>query len=70
MASPIFLPTRKVDEALRDAVPLPAPLPALLAGAFESVVARVGPVGYIDPREPELVAPGSLGAWLDLDELG
>jgi hypothetical protein len=70
MASPIFLPTRKVDEALRDAVPLPAPLPALLAGAFDSVVARVGPVGYVEPREPELVAPGSLGAWLDLDELG
>lgn len=67
-ASPVFLPAKKVDEALRDAVPLPAPLPALLANAFAAMTARVGPRVMPPPRDAELVAPGSLGASLDRDE--
>lgn len=62
--SPVFLPTRKVEEALRDAVALPAPLPSLLAGAFFAVVGRLGsPGAATQGPAPELVAPGSLGLW-------
>ncbi|HUF33483.1 MAG TPA: hypothetical protein VMN58_09785 [Acidimicrobiales bacterium] len=59
---PIFLPSRKVEEALRDAVGIPAPLPGLLAGAFHATLERVGPATTVAPVEPELVTPGSLGA--------
>ena len=60
--TPVFLPSRRVEEALRDAVALPAPLPTLLAGAFEAALARLGPCGLASGPEPVLVAPGSLGA--------
>jgi hypothetical protein len=69
--SPLFLPPRRVEEALRDAVPLPAPLPSLLAGAFHAVVDRVGitePIGT--PATPTFtrVTPGSIGSWPDDDD--
>jgi hypothetical protein len=60
----VFLPTRPVDAALRDGAPVPAPLPGLVAGAFEAVRGRVGPRSR--GADPELVgvpvAAGSLGA--------
>ena len=68
MPSPIFLPERRVDEALRDGVRLPSSLTAPLAGAFTAVAeglpprrAATGP----GSREPLLVAPGSLGRWAE-----
>ena len=61
-APPVYLPERRVEEALRDAVPLPAPLPSLLAGAFSATMARAGAHGHRRHPEPVLVAPGSLGA--------
>ncbi len=66
--APLFLPSRRVEEALRDAVGLPAPLPSLLAGAFLAVVDRLGPSNPVAAAvEPvlERVVPGSLGAWND-----
>jgi hypothetical protein len=63
--SPIFLPSRRVEEAVRDVVAMPAPLPATLAGAFEATLGRLGPASTGRPAEPELVAPGSLGGWCD-----
>jgi hypothetical protein len=68
--SPVFLPSRRVEEAMRDAVALPSPLPALLAGAFEATLTRLGPAQAPAPSEPELVVPGSLGAWVDEEEAG
>jgi hypothetical protein len=67
VAAPLFLPGRKVDEAMRDAVPLPPPLPGLLAAAFDVVVQRVGarPVVHEPEPEPELVSPGSIGGWFE-----
>jgi MinD-like ATPase involved in chromosome partitioning or flagellar assembly len=62
--APVFLPVRKVEEALRDAVPLPAPLPALLAGGCEAVLSRPARGGRPAPG-PERVEPGSLGAWYE-----
>lgn len=42
LASPVFLPERKVEQALRDAAPLPAPLPETLVGAVRAVATRAG----------------------------
>jgi hypothetical protein len=61
-AAPVFLPPRRVEEALRDAVRLPAPLAPVLAGAFRATVERTGPVSSRSP-EPVPVVPGSLGSW-------
>lgn len=68
--APVFLPSRRVEEAVRDAVALPAPLPATLAGACHAVLAQVGPAG--EPAAPVLqrVAAGSLGTWSDDDDGG
>ncbi|MDQ3145493.1 MAG: hypothetical protein M3R01_00915, partial [Actinomycetota bacterium] len=63
-ASPIFLPTRSVEDALRDAVGLPAPLPSIVAGAFVAVRRQLGPPSSPSPDPgPERVLPGSLGRW-------
>ena len=60
---PVFLPRRRVDEALRDGVALPDPLPALVAGGYAAVLARVGAEEPAGLRLPERVRPGQLGAW-------
>lgn len=57
----VFLPARRVEEAMRDAVKLPAPLAPLLAGAFLAIVERAGRRPHRTEPEPVLVAPGSLG---------
>ncbi len=62
LASPVFLPRRKVDAALRDGAPVPAPLGPLLAGAvhgtYKRNLRRVTDVAVLQP-----VMPGSLGTW-------
>lgn len=63
MASPLFIPHRNVEHALRDVVRLPAPLPAAMTGAYHAVLKRVGAHNEPLVREPELVIPGSLGTW-------
>jgi hypothetical protein len=65
LPGPVFLPARRVEEALRDAVALPAPLPSALAGAFVGVVGRAGRRAVPEAREPEPVQPGSLGRWTE-----
>jgi hypothetical protein len=61
LPSPVFLPERRVDDALRDGVRLHPSLTAPLAHAFEAIVRRA------EPRAPasgyQRVAPGSLGHW-------
>ena len=66
--APIFLPSKRVEEAMRDVVPIPAPLPTTLAGAFEATIARLGSASAPAPAEPELVRPGSLGGWYGEEE--
>lgn len=61
LAPVLFLPSRRVDDAVRDGLPVPAPLPSLAAGACSAVLNRLGPRVFPTTR-PELVAPGSLGA--------
>jgi hypothetical protein len=67
VAAPVFLPARRVEGALRDAVPLPAPLPGRVAGAFHAVLEREGRRPVPPPPAPVPVAPGSLGSWPDTD---
>ncbi|MFA9432660.1 hypothetical protein [Egicoccus sp. AB-alg2] len=63
LVSPLHLPARRVDEALRDGVALPAPLPSLLARAVEALAQRAAPAGTDDDAEPARLAPGSLSAF-------
>lgn len=58
LAAPLFVPERNVDDALRDGVRLPAAVVDPLVGAVRALGSRVAL-----PRQPEPVAPGSLGAW-------
>jgi MinD-like ATPase involved in chromosome partitioning or flagellar assembly len=59
MPAPTHLPERKVDEALRDGVALPKPLPATLARAVAAVLDRAR-VRARPSAAPERVVPGSL----------
>lgn len=61
--SPVFVPTRRIDAAWRDGVPLPSPLPELLTGAYLAVAARERDVAVAGAR----VVPGSLGLVDTLD---
>jgi hypothetical protein len=61
LAGPIFLPDRRIEEALRDGVRLPSALTAPLAGALRAVAERARPRTAADTPEP--VRPGSLGHW-------
>ena len=63
LASPLFLPERRVDEALRDGVRLPATLTNPLARCFHAVLDRAGARTSGPSDEPQLITPGTLGAW-------
>jgi hypothetical protein len=61
--SPIFLPDKRVDDALRDGARLPTGLTGPLAGAFAAVVSRSQSLGDRPRAEGRPVKPGSLGSW-------
>ena len=64
MPSPLFLPSRPVDDAVHDGMPMPSPLPARLAAAVLAVRDLAGS----RPRQqagPSRVAPGTLGSFAD-----
>lgn len=67
---PVYLPPRRVEQALRDGVALPAPLGPLLAGAVRATYARNPPRGGTAPPAPQPVVPGSLGTWAGEDDIG
>lgn len=70
LPSPIFLPDRRIEEALRDGMRMPSSLGAPVAAAVRAVMERArssasdalsgGPAGDVGP---EPVKPGSLGHW-------
>lgn len=60
-SAPVFLPARRVAEALRDGVGVPAPIPVTLARACRSLLMRAQTP--VVAAVPERVIPGSLGAW-------
>jgi hypothetical protein len=61
LAPPLFLPDRRIEEALRDGTRLPGGIAAPLVGAVAAVAGRAraaeGATG------PEPVRPGTLGLW-------
>jgi hypothetical protein len=62
VASPIFLPERRIEECLRDGVRLPSQMTAPLTGAVQAVLVRSGGrTRHV--AGPELVTPGSIGHW-------
>ena len=63
LASPVFLPSRRIEPALRDSTLLPGPLGPLLAGAVRGTWGRTPRRGGAQLSEPQRVAPGSLGTW-------
>ena len=72
LCGPIFLPDRRIDDALRDGVRLPREIVAPLTGAWLAVTARPVPLMTGTPtmsgmEQPQRVAAGSLGVWSDLD---
>lgn len=73
LASPLFLPDRPVDGALRDGVRLPRQLTAPLATAAIAVCDHAGrataTAAGVSP-EPVRVAPGSLTDWADDEGAG
>jgi hypothetical protein len=69
LASPLYLgDRRRVDPAGFDAARPPASWGDQLATAVEALMARVGTAATTSADEPEPVAPGSLGSWLDTEE--
>lgn len=69
LPSPVFLPRRRVDAALRDGVAMPAPLPDLLVGAVGHVLDR----NRLDlpasaAAAPRRVVPGSLSMFTSSQE--
>lgn len=67
VATPLLLPERRVEEAFRDGTRLPAPLPALLAGAFGAVTSHRRTDAPAEPV-PVRVQPGSLATWSAPDD--
>jgi hypothetical protein len=63
LPAPTHLPERRVDEALRDGVALPGPLPQILARAATAVLDRTGRLPQPAPQDPTPVAPGSLSTF-------
>jgi hypothetical protein len=63
LAGPLFLPRRKVEEALRDGARLPNPLPQMLAAAWRAGRDRGKATRPQAGVVPERVRPGTLGSW-------
>lgn len=64
LTAPVFLPERRVDEALRDGARLPEALCAPLGAAFEQVSTKLGAPSR-PASTPQPVMPGALGHWAD-----
>ena len=64
-ATPVWVPERRVDDAVRDGTPLPHQVVAPLVGAVEAILARTAPAPTAVPACGVLVAPGSIGTWSD-----
>jgi hypothetical protein len=64
--SPVFLPDKRIDDALRDGLPLPFALSAPVVGAVRAVLDATADLA--PPHdEPTPITPGSLGAWTGQD---
>jgi hypothetical protein len=66
VANPVFVPERRVEEAFRDGLALPAAVCDPLVGGVQAILRRVADAS---PANPQAVAitPGSLGSWSEQD---
>ncbi len=67
LPSPVFLPRRRVDAALRDGVGIPGPLPDLLVGAVRHLLDGFDAVEPASAT-PRRVVPGSLSMFTSSQE--
>lgn len=63
LASPVFLPERRIDDALRDGVPLPPAFVQPLLSGWRAALSRSGRAPTRSTDQPRKVEPGSRGAW-------
>lgn len=68
LASPVHLPERKVEDALREGIPLPGALVEPVTRAARAVADRLADTAPPDTG-PARVVPGSLGTWAEDPEL-
>lgn len=61
-ATPVFVPSRGVEDVLRDGVALPAAVTTPLVGGFRATMERAGELAAA-ATEPRLVVPGTVGSW-------
>jgi hypothetical protein len=66
VTNPVFLPERKVEEALRDGLVLPSAICDPVVGGVRAILARVADDTPAATRAVP-IAPGSLGAWSEQD---
>jgi hypothetical protein len=62
LAGPVHVPERKVEELIRDGLPLPSAVVAPVVRAVQSVAERVADTAPVAVN-PTRVEPGSLGRW-------
>ncbi len=67
VARPVYVPERKIEDALRDGAPLPAALVDPLVRAAIAVSERQADEAPARPA-PALIEPGTLGAWPETAE--
>jgi hypothetical protein len=63
LASPAFVPERRVDDALRDGIRLPTAAVDPVVAAYRAVLARNTAPVVVDDPVPTPVRPGEIGAW-------
>jgi hypothetical protein len=68
LPSPVPLPERKVDEALRNGAPLPGAVVDPLTGALRVLLERHADAPPNPGVQPTPIAPGSLGRWDDPED--
>jgi MinD-like ATPase involved in chromosome partitioning or flagellar assembly len=64
MAAPVWVPERRVDDALRNGTPLPRPVVDPVTAAVQALLQRTS-IAAQGRSEPQRVAPGSLGVGAD-----
>jgi hypothetical protein len=63
VAGPVWVPERRVDDAVRHGTPIPQQVVAPVVSAVQAVLDRTAPAPAPGSPPPALVAPGSLGTW-------
>jgi hypothetical protein len=63
IAEPVYLPVRRVEDAVREGTRLPNGLGQPLVGALYAIVEQARPAS--GPATHQRVRPGSIGSWTE-----